>query len=245
MKTATKLLAALAVAACAAGVYATQSVADAQQQQTRPQLPPRPAPPTPEQEAARTAEVAAAVAEQERRFAAAPRPSAADGGTAYQFEFAGLWTETVPLTAFRGEVVLVVNTASRCGYTPQYQGLQQIYNDYRAQGFEVLGVPSANFRNQEYGTAEEIQEFCTLNYGVTFPMAGATDVVTDPERGLTAHPFYQWAQSQAGDAAIPRWNFHKILVGRDGRVIATFPTNVDPASEQVRTAIASALGPRG
>lgn len=218
------------VAVCA--LAATVAVA----QQVRPGMPQRPPAPTAEQAQERTAEVAAAVAEQERRFATAPPTARADRHTAYQFEFPGLWTEHVPLTAFQGEVLLVVNTASRCGFTPQYQGLQQIYNDYRAQGFDVLGVPSANFRNQELGSAEEIQEFCTLNYGVTFPMAGSSDVI-----GETRHPFYQWAQAEFGDSAVPRWNFHKILIGRDGRIIATFPTNVDPASDEVRAAITAAL----
>jgi glutathione peroxidase len=200
------------------------------------QLPQRPPAPTAQQAQQRTAEVTAAVAEQERRFAAAPPVSRANRNTAYQFEFAGLWTEHVPMTAFDGDVVLVVNTASRCGFTPQYQGLQQIYNDYHARGFEVLGVPSANFRNQELASAQEIQQFCTLNYGATFPMTGRTDVI-----GEQRHPFYRWAEAQIGESAVPRWNFHKILIGRDGRVIAAFATNVDPASPEVRNAITAAL----
>ncbi len=219
----------LIVAACVltAGVAVAQSGL---------QLPQRPEAPTEEQAQQRTAEVAAAVAEQEQRFMSAPPLADASSNTAYQFQFAGLWTEHVPLTAFEGEVVMIVNTASRCGYTPQYQSLQTIYNDYHGQGFEVLGVPSPNFRNQELGTEEEIQEFCTLNYGVTFPMAGRTDVI-----GEERHPFYQWAEGQIGESAVPRWNFHKILVGRDGRVIAAFPTATDPASDEVRAAITAAL----
>ena len=166
----------------------------------------------------------------------APPVSAADRNTAYQFEFAGLWTDRLPMTAFEGEVVLVVNTASRCGFTPQYEGLQAIYNEYNAQGFEVVGVPANNFMGQEPGSAEEIQEFCTLNYGVTFPMAGKTDVV-----GEARHPFYAWAQTQLGDAAVPGWNFHKLLIGRDGRLIAAFPSDTEPTSEDVRAAITAAL----
>jgi glutathione peroxidase len=196
------------------------------------------APPAPSAEvsAERSAAVTAAVEEQRQRFAAAPDPAQADPSTAYQFAFNGLWADRVPMTAFEGEVVLVVNTASRCGYTPQYEGLQQIYDEYHAQGFEVVGVPANNFMGQEPGSAEEIQEFCTLNYGVTFPMAAKTDVVGD-----TRHAFYAWAESQLGEAAVPQWNFHKLLIGRDGRLIGAFPTRTEPTSDEVRAAITQAL----
>lgn len=196
------------------------------------------APPQPSADVAaeRTAAVAAAVEEQRARFAAAPALAPADQNTAYQFAFTGLWTDRVPMTAFDGEVVLVVNTASRCGFTPQYEGLQEIYSEYHDQGFEILGVPSNNFAGQEPGSAQEIQEFCSLNYGVTFPMAGKTDVVGDAR-----HPFYAWAETQLGDAAVPGWNFHKLLIGRDGRLIAAFPTRTEPTSAEVRAAISAAL----
>ncbi len=194
-------------------------------------------PPTAEVSAERTAAVTAAVEAQRVKFAAAPDPAAADQATAYQFSFPGLWTDRVPMTAFEGDVVLVVNTASRCGFTPQYEGLQSIYDEYHAQGFDIVGVPANNFNGQEPGSAEEIQEFCTLNYGVTFPMAAKTDVV-----GESRHPFYAWAEQQIGDAAVPQWNFHKILIGRDGRIIAAFPTRTEPTSEEVRNAITAALG---
>jgi glutathione peroxidase len=195
-------------------------------------------PPAPSAEVAqaRNAAVTAAVEAQRARFAAAPPVANADRNTAYQFEFAGLWTDRVPLTAFEGDVVMVVNTASRCGYTPQYEGLQTIYTEYHGQGFEIVGVPANNFLDQEPGSAEEIQQFCTLNYGVTFPMAAKTDVV-----GEARHPFYAWAQTQLGDAAVPGWNFHKLLIGRDGRLIAAFPSDVEPTSEQLRAAITQAL----
>ena len=164
------------------------------------------APPPPSAEVAqeRSAAVAAAVEAQRVAFAQAPPVAGADPATAYQFSFNGLWTDQVPLTAFEGEVVLVVNTASRCGFTPQYEGLQQIYDQYHGQGFEILGVPSNDFAGQEPGSAAEIQEFCALNYGVTFPMAGKTDVIGDAR-----HPFYAWAQTQIGESAVPQWNFHK------------------------------------
>lgn len=194
------------------------------------------APPAPEISAERTAAVTAAVEAQRTRFAAAPDPAQADRATAYQFAFNGLWSDRVPMTAFEGEVVMVVNTASRCGFTPQYEGLQAIYNEYHDQGFEIVGVPANNFMGQEPGSEQEIQEFCTLNYGVTFPMAAKTDVV-----GETRHPFYAWAEQQIGESAVPQWNFHKILIGRDGRVIRAFPTRTEPTSEEVRTAIGTAL----
>ncbi len=193
-----------------------------------------PPPPSADVAAERSAVVAAAVEEQRARFAAAAPVAGQEA--AYQFEFTGLWTDRVPMTAFDGEVVLVVNTASRCGFTPQYEGLQEIYAEYHDQGFEVLGVPSNNFMGQEPGSAEEIQEFCSLNYGVTFPMAGKTEVVGDAR-----HPFYAWAETQLGEAAVPGWNFHKLLIGRDGRLIAAFPTRTEPTSEEVRAAITQAL----
>lgn len=197
-----------------------------------------PLPPTADVAEQRTAAVEAAVQEQTQRFAAAPAATPADSATAYQFSFDGLMTERVPMTAFRGEVVLVVNTASRCGYTPQYEGLQEIYTEYHARGFEVVGVPSNNFAGQEPGSAQEIAEFCRLNYGVTFPMAGKAEVI-----GNDAHPFYQWAHQQLGESAVPAWNFHKILVGRDGRLIAAWPSAVTPTSAELRQAIEAALGP--
>lgn len=193
-------------------------------------------PPTAEVAGERNAVVMAAVEAQRTRFAAAPPVSEADRATAYQFEFAGLWTDRLPMTAFEGEVVLVVNTASECGFTPQYEGLQTIFDEYNARGFEIVGVPANNFNGQEPGSAEEIQEFCTLNYGVTFPMAAKTDVV-----GEARHPFYAWAEQQLGESAVPGWNFHKLLIGRDGRLIAAFGSSTEPTSDQIRAAIEAAL----
>lgn len=195
-----------------------------------------PAPPSAEVAEARSAAVAAAVRDMETRFAAAPDPASADPATAYQFSFNGLFVDRVPMTAFQGDVVLVVNTASRCGYTPQYEGLQAIYDEYRGRGFDIVGVPANNFRSQEPGSAEEIRQFCSLNYGVTFPMAAKTDVVGDAR-----HPFYAWAEAQLGEAAVPQWNFHKLLIGRDGRLIAAFPSHTEPTSQDVRNAIQAAL----
>ena len=177
-----------------------------------------------------------AVEAHQARFAAAPSVDTAPEGTAYRFAFDGLSTPSVPMTAFQDEVVLVVNTASKCGFTPQYEGLQTLQEEYGARGFNVLGVPSGDFRDQELETAEEIREFCTLNFGVTFPMAGRSHVTGDE-----AHPFYQWARAQMGEAAVPAWNFHKLLVDRQGRLIAAFPSAVEPTADEVRAAIEGAL----
>ena len=189
-----------------------------------------------EQELAPTEAVNAAVAEHQALFAAAPPVEQAPEGTAYRFAFDGLSTPSVPMTAFQGDVVLVVNTASKCGFTPQYEGLQTLYEEYGSQGFAVVGVPSGDFLNQELESADEIREFCTLNFGVTFPMAGRTRVTGD-----NAHPFYQWARAEMGDDAVPGWNFHKLLIDRDGRLIAAFPSATTPTADEIRQAVEQAL----
>lgn len=195
-----------------------------------------PPPPDAEQAEARSEAVRQAVQAYQAEFDAAPDPAQADPSTAYQFVFGGLFTDRVPLSAFEGQVVMVVNTASKCGYTPQYTGLQQIFSEYHDQGFVIVGVPANNFMGQEPGSAQEIQQFCTLNYGVTFPMAAKTDVV-----GEHRHPFYVWAENTLGSEAVPQWNFHKILIGRDGHLITAFPTRTEPTSDEVRAAITTAL----
>jgi len=138
--------------------------------------------------------------------------------------------------SFAGKVVLVVNTASFCGYTPQYQGLQTLWQDYRDRGLVVLGVPANDFGAQEPGSDGEIKRFCEGSYGVDFPMLSKQSVV-----GPSAHPLYRWAAQATGPAGLPKWNFHKLLVGRDGRLAAWFPTSASPSGDQVRTAIEAAL----
>ncbi|HMP61661.1 MAG TPA: glutathione peroxidase, partial [Phenylobacterium sp.] len=133
---------------------------------------------------------------------------------AYDFAFQSIDGGELPLTTFKDKVVLVVNTASKCGLTPQYEGLEKLYSDYRDQGLVVLGVPCNQFMGQEPGTESEIAAFCATTFGVDFPMTAKTDV-----KGEGAHPFYQWARAELGEAAEPVWNFHKLLVGRDGRLI--------------------------
>lgn len=137
-------------------------------------------------------------------------------------------------TVYGGDVLLVVNTASKCGYTPQFEALEKLHATYRTRGFAVLGFPSGDFKAQEFEDEKQIQEFCTLTYGVRFPMFQKVHVV-----GEQATPFYQDLAKAAGEA--PRWNFHKYLVGRDGRLIASFGSKTSPDDPQVVRAIETAL----
>jgi glutathione peroxidase len=123
----------------------------------------------------------------------------------------------MPTADFSGRVVLLVNTASRCGFTGQYRGLEILWRRYKDRGVIVLGVPSNDFGGQEPGSNDEIQRFCGTTFDVTFPLAGK-QVVSGP----TAHPLYRWAAAQTGTLGTPNWNFHKILIGRDGRLIDWF-----------------------
>lgn len=156
--------------------------------------------------------------------------------TAHVFSFPGLMGGQVRLADHRGKVILVVNTASECGYTPQLGGLQKVYEARGREGLVVIGVPSNDFGGQEPGQAKDIAKFCKLNYGVTFPMAAKQAV-----KGDQAHPFYRWARTTLGPAGEPRWNFHKVLVGRDGRAIAAFGSKVAPDAPDLRAAIDAAL----
>jgi glutathione peroxidase len=135
---------------------------------------------------------------------------------------------------YAGKVALVVNVASKCGYTPQYKGLQALYTELAPKGFVILGFPSNDFGGQEPGTAEEIKTFCELNYGVTFPLFAK--VVTRPGPGQS--PLYSWL-GQTGN--LPKWNFSKYLIGKDGKVIAFYPSSVKPDAPELRAAIEQAL----
>jgi glutathione peroxidase len=159
------------------------------------------------------------------------------GESAHDFAFTSIEGEPLPLTSFEGKALLVVNTASLCGYTPQYAGLQQVWERYRGRGLVVLGVPSNDFGGQEPGSEAEIKEFCEVNFDIDFPLTEKEHVV-----GPEAHPFYPWAAEQLGAAAAPRWNFHKYIVARDGRLVAWFPTATEPTAPEVAEAIEAALG---
>ncbi len=141
--------------------------------------------------------------------------------------------DPVPAPTFDGKVLLVVNVASKCGYTKQYAGLEQLWTEYKDKGVVVVGVPSNQFGKQEPGTAEEIQSFCKLNYGVDFPLLEKQEV-----NGAERSPLYKQLIGTGPDI---KWNFEKILVGRDGKVLGRFPSSVTPESAELRTAIDKAL----
>jgi glutathione peroxidase len=148
--------------------------------------------------------------------------------------------EPVDLTTFRGHPMLIVNTASNCGFTPQYEGLENLYQTYRDRGLVVIGFPSNDFGNQEPGTADEIAEFCRLNYGVTFPMMAKVHA-----KGADQAPIYRMLTTETAEEfrGEIRWNFTKFLVDGDGRVVARFDSAVEPLDPQVTGAIESLLNP--
>jgi glutathione peroxidase len=142
--------------------------------------------------------------------------------------------KAAPLSAYRGKVTLVVNVASKCGFTPQYGGLEQLHRELAGRGFSVLGFPSNDFGGQEPGTAEEIAAFCRLNYGVTFPLFAKQVTGAGPDQS----PVYAFL-GRSGE--LPGWNFAKYLVGKDGKVRGFYPSKVSPDSPELRTAIERAL----
>jgi glutathione peroxidase len=155
--------------------------------------------------------------------------------TAYAFSFPALAGGDIRLAEYAGRPLLVVNTASLCGYTPQYAGLQELWTQFHDQGLTIVAVPSNDFGGQEPGGATEIAATAQHQYGVTFPMAAKAVV-----KGPNAHPFYKWA-AEARPKEVPRWNFHKYLVGRDGYISEVFSETVEPSDTRVKTAIARAL----
>lgn len=157
--------------------------------------------------------------------------------TAYAFSFTGLDGAALRLGDHEGKPVLVVNTASLCGYTPQYAGLQALWTRFKERGLVIIGVPSNDFGSQEPGEAAEISHTAHQTYGVTFPLAAKVAV-----RGASPHPFYKWAATERPLDA-PRWNFHKYLIGRDGRIVASFPSAVAPDDARLIAAIEKELAP--
>ena len=155
---------------------------------------------------------------------------------AYDFSFTSIDGDPLPLSTFKGKPVLVVNTASKCGLTPQYEGLEQLYRDYKAKGLVVLGVPCNQFAGQEPGSEAEIKTFCQVKFDVDFPMTSKVDV-----KDAGRHPFYAWAEDKLGTPAVPVWNFHKILVGKDGEAIAAFGPRTPPQDESITEAVEKAL----
>lgn len=159
---------------------------------------------------------------------------------AWDFNLTAIDGTPLPMRKFEGEVVLLVNTASFCGFTPQYDGLEKLQDRYAARGFTVLGVPSGDFLNQEYGSNKEISQFCKAKFGIKFPLAEKSDVV-----GANTIPIYRWAAAVLGPENAPRWNFHKYLIGRDGRLVAAFGTKTKPTDPSVTGAIEKAIAAKG
>ena len=164
---------------------------------------------------------------------AAEMTGAAGPATVFDVPVEAIEGGPLPLVQFRGRPVLVVNTASFCGYTPQYAGLQRLHERYGPRGLVVLGVPSNDF-DQESGDARTIKQFCESNYDVTFPMTVPAHV-----RGPQAHPLFAFLAERGGGP--PRWNFHKYLVARDGRTVRGFATRVEPEAPEMLRAIEAAL----
>ncbi|MBM3610722.1 MAG: glutathione peroxidase [Alphaproteobacteria bacterium] len=157
--------------------------------------------------------------------------------TAYNFSFKELvGGDMIRLKQFKGKVLLIVNTASECGFTPQYEGIETLYNKYKHKGFVVIGIPSNDFGGQEPGSKKEIADFCKINYGVTFPMT-SKEIVS----GNKAHPFYIWAKKILGFGTSPKWNFHKYLVDRHGNLVDYFNSTTFPDSKRLTNAIERAL----
>lgn len=166
----------------------------------------------------------------------APATGADTAATAHDFSFTAIEGGALPLSQYKGKVVLLVNTASQCGFTPQYSDLQAVWERYRDRGLVVLGVPSNDFGGQEPGSEAQIKEFCEVNFSVDFPLTAKEHVV-----GEDAHPFYRWAADRLGFAAKPRWNFHKYLIAPDGSLADWFSTVTKPTSGRVTAAIEDQL----
>ncbi len=158
--------------------------------------------------------------------------------TAFDFDAVSITGEAVSLSQYRGRVMLVVNTASECGFTPQFKGLEELWREFQARGLVIVGFPSNEFGGQDPGSNEDIASFCQLNYGVSFPMMGKTKV-----NGAEAHPLWRWLKGEKPGilgTQVIKWNFTKFLVGRDGQVIKRYAPNDTPAN--LRADIETALG---
>ena len=146
----------------------------------------------------------------------------------YSFTLKTIDGKDQPLSVYHGKTLLLVNVASKCGFTPQYQGLEALYQKYKERGFVILGFPANNFMGQEPGTNEEIKSFCTLNYGVTFPMFSKISV-----KGADIHPLYQYLTEASETPGPISWNFNKFLVGPDGRILARWGSRTTPESKEL------------
>ena len=145
----------------------------------------------------------------------------------FDFNIKSIEGNEINLENFKNSVILLVNTASYCGFTNQYDGLQKIYQKYKDKGLIVMGVPSNSF-NQEKNEESEIKQFCEVNFDITFPMTSIYDV-----RGENAHPIYKWAKDNYGKSAVPKWNFHKIIINKEGKIEETFGSLTKPTSNKI------------
>ena len=150
---------------------------------------------------------------------------------AYDFEFKGIDGKVIKLSDFKNQVIVVVNVASRCGFTNQYEDLQNLWTSYKDKELIILGVPTNNFK-QEPGTNKDIKDFCETNFNISFPMSEKTNVI-----GSNSHPFFKWAKENHGKSAIPKWNFHKIIIGKNGKVADTFSSITKPSSKRFLNSI--------
>ena len=146
---------------------------------------------------------------------------------AYDFRFNDLGGSALSLSEYKGKVIVVINVASQCGFTNQYEDMQKVWQKYQDKGIVMLGVPSNDFGKQEPISNKEIKNFCESKFGISFPM---TEKV--PVKGPKAHPFYIWARENYGKSAIPKWNFHKIIIDRNGKIVETFSSIVNPSSKK-------------
>lgn len=158
----------------------------------------------------------------------------------HQFAFTDISGAGLPMSRYRGQPVLLVNTASECGFTPQYAGLQALWERYRERGLVVLGVPSNDFGAQEPADEDRIRAFCSIGYGVDFPMTSKQHVI-----GEQAHPLYRWIREQLGEAGAPRWNFHKYLLSPDGELAGAWPSKIEPTDPDVVDAVGAVLQRHG
>jgi len=156
--------------------------------------------------------------------------------TAHMFTFKSIDGEPIALSEYTGKAILVVNTASRCGFTQQYNGLQSLWEKYRDNGLVVIGVPSNDFGGQEPGTEKQIKEFCQVNFNISFPMTEKTKV-----KGEQAHPFFSWATEELGSLSKPRWNFYKFLINKQGKAVDWFASSTSPSSPKLISAIEKVL----
>ena len=145
----------------------------------------------------------------------------------YDFKIKSITGETINFSDYQNKVILLVNVASYCGFTNQYTELQKLWELYRDKGFVVIGVPSNSF-NQEKNSEKEIKKFCEVNFNINFPMTSIYEV-----KGDNAHEIYKWAMNNHGKSAIPKWNFHKILIGKDGKIVDTFVSFTNPTSKKI------------